>query len=36
MSVGYKAVQWNRQKIVYDAILIACVAEGAGVSESGE
>ena len=26
MSVGYKAVQWNRQKFVYDAILVACVA----------
>jgi nitrite reductase/ring-hydroxylating ferredoxin subunit/DMSO/TMAO reductase YedYZ heme-binding membrane subunit len=26
MSVGFKAVQWNRQKIVYDAILLAGVA----------
>ena len=25
MSVGFKAVQWNRRKIVYDAILIAAV-----------
>ncbi len=26
MSHGFRAVQWNRDKIVYDAILIACVA----------
>jgi nitrite reductase/ring-hydroxylating ferredoxin subunit/DMSO/TMAO reductase YedYZ heme-binding membrane subunit len=26
MSAGFQAVQWNRDKIVYDAILIACVA----------
>jgi nitrite reductase/ring-hydroxylating ferredoxin subunit/DMSO/TMAO reductase YedYZ heme-binding membrane subunit len=26
MSVGFQAVQWNRQKIVYDAILLAGVA----------
>ena len=26
MSVGFKAVQWNRQKIVYDATLLAGVA----------
>ena len=26
MSVGFRAVQWNRDKIVYDAILIAAVA----------
>jgi nitrite reductase/ring-hydroxylating ferredoxin subunit/DMSO/TMAO reductase YedYZ heme-binding membrane subunit len=26
MSVGFKAVQWNQRKLVYDAILIACVA----------
>jgi len=26
MSVGFKAVQWNRRKIIYDAILIAGVA----------
>jgi nitrite reductase/ring-hydroxylating ferredoxin subunit/DMSO/TMAO reductase YedYZ heme-binding membrane subunit len=26
MSVGFKAVQWNRQKYVYDAILLAGVA----------
>ena len=26
MSVGFRAVQWNRQKLVYDAILIAAVA----------
>lgn len=25
MSVGYKAVQWNRQKIIYDAILLCSV-----------
>jgi nitrite reductase/ring-hydroxylating ferredoxin subunit/DMSO/TMAO reductase YedYZ heme-binding membrane subunit len=25
MSVGLRAVQWNRDKIVYDAILIVCV-----------
>jgi nitrite reductase/ring-hydroxylating ferredoxin subunit/DMSO/TMAO reductase YedYZ heme-binding membrane subunit len=25
MSVGFKAVQWNRQKLIYDAILIAGV-----------
>jgi nitrite reductase/ring-hydroxylating ferredoxin subunit/DMSO/TMAO reductase YedYZ heme-binding membrane subunit len=26
MSVALRAVQWNRSKIVYDAILLACVA----------
>ena len=26
MSVGFQAVQWNRQKFVYDAILVAGVA----------
>lgn len=26
MSVGFQAVQWNRKKIVYDAILLGCVA----------
>jgi nitrite reductase/ring-hydroxylating ferredoxin subunit/DMSO/TMAO reductase YedYZ heme-binding membrane subunit len=26
MSAGFKAVQWNRRKIVYDAILVAGVA----------
>ena len=26
MSTGFQAVQWNRDKIVYDAILLACVA----------
>jgi DMSO/TMAO reductase YedYZ heme-binding membrane subunit/nitrite reductase/ring-hydroxylating ferredoxin subunit len=26
MSVGFRAVQWNRQKLVYDAFLIAAVA----------
>jgi len=26
MSVGFRAVRWNRQKLVYDAILIAGVA----------
>jgi nitrite reductase/ring-hydroxylating ferredoxin subunit/DMSO/TMAO reductase YedYZ heme-binding membrane subunit len=25
MSVGFRAVQWNRDKIVYDAVLLACV-----------
>jgi DMSO/TMAO reductase YedYZ heme-binding membrane subunit len=25
MSVGYCAVQWNRAKIIYDAILLACI-----------
>jgi nitrite reductase/ring-hydroxylating ferredoxin subunit/DMSO/TMAO reductase YedYZ heme-binding membrane subunit len=25
MSVGFCAVQWNRRKLIYDAILIACV-----------
>ena len=25
MSIGFRAVQWNRDKIVYDAILIVCV-----------
>jgi len=24
MSVGLRAVQWNRQKLVYDAILLVC------------
>jgi nitrite reductase/ring-hydroxylating ferredoxin subunit/DMSO/TMAO reductase YedYZ heme-binding membrane subunit len=26
MSVGFRAVQWNRQKFIYDAILLAAVA----------
>ena len=26
MSVAYRAVQWNRQKIIYDAVLLAGVA----------
>ena len=26
MSVGFKAVQWNRDKLVYDAVLLAGVA----------
>jgi nitrite reductase/ring-hydroxylating ferredoxin subunit/DMSO/TMAO reductase YedYZ heme-binding membrane subunit len=26
MSTGFRAVQWNRQKIVYDAVLVAGVA----------
>ena len=26
MSVGFRAVQWNRDKLVYDGILIAAVA----------
>lgn len=26
MSVSYKAIQWNRQKIIYDLILLATVA----------
>ena len=25
MSVGYQAIQWNRQKIIYDAILLSSV-----------
>jgi nitrite reductase/ring-hydroxylating ferredoxin subunit/DMSO/TMAO reductase YedYZ heme-binding membrane subunit len=25
MSVGFRAVQWNRAKLVYDAVLIVCV-----------
>ena len=25
MSAGFKAVQWNRRKLVYDAILLGCV-----------
>lgn len=31
MSVGFKAVQWNRDKIVYDVILVACVALYLGI-----
>ena len=26
MSAGFRAVQWNRAKLVYDAILVAAVA----------
>jgi nitrite reductase/ring-hydroxylating ferredoxin subunit/DMSO/TMAO reductase YedYZ heme-binding membrane subunit len=26
MSVGFRAVQWNRRKLVYDAVLLAAVA----------
>ena len=26
MSVGYRAVQWNRAKIVYDAVLVTAAA----------
>ncbi|HEY1504044.1 MAG TPA: Rieske 2Fe-2S domain-containing protein [Stellaceae bacterium] len=26
MSTGYRAVQWNRQKIVYDAVMLASIA----------
>ena len=26
MSAGYRAVQWNRQKLVYDAIMLGGVA----------
>jgi len=26
MSVGYQAIQWNRQKVIYDAILLSTVA----------
>ena len=26
MSVGFQAVQWNRTKLIYDAILIGCVS----------
>ena len=25
MSVGFKAAQWNRRKLIYDGILIACI-----------
>ena len=25
MSAGFKAVQWNRRKLIYDAILLGCV-----------
>jgi nitrite reductase/ring-hydroxylating ferredoxin subunit/DMSO/TMAO reductase YedYZ heme-binding membrane subunit len=32
VSVGFKAVQWNRQKIVYDAILVAGVVLFIGTS----
>jgi nitrite reductase/ring-hydroxylating ferredoxin subunit/DMSO/TMAO reductase YedYZ heme-binding membrane subunit len=31
MSVGFRAVQWNRDKIVYDAILLAGVAGFIGI-----
>ena len=27
MSVGFRAVQWNRDKLVYDGILLCAVAE---------
>ena len=26
MSVGFKAVQWNRKKFLYDGVLLAAVA----------
>jgi hypothetical protein len=26
MSTGYRAVQWNRQKIVYDVVMLGGVA----------
>jgi hypothetical protein len=26
MSAGFKAVQWNTRKLVYDVILLGCVA----------
>jgi len=26
MSAGFRAVQWNRDKLIYDAILVLCVA----------
>jgi len=26
MSVGFRAVQWNRAKLVYDGILLVAVA----------
>ncbi len=26
MSVGFRAVQWNRDKLVYDGVLLAAVA----------
>jgi nitrite reductase/ring-hydroxylating ferredoxin subunit/DMSO/TMAO reductase YedYZ heme-binding membrane subunit len=31
MSVGYRAVQWNRAKLVYDAVLVAAVALYIGI-----
>lgn len=31
MSVGFKAVQWNRDKLIYDAILLAGVALFIGI-----
>lgn len=31
MSVGFRAVQWNRDKIVYDAILLLAVAAFIGI-----
>lgn len=31
MSAGFRAVQWNRTKLVYDAILLACVTLFIGV-----
>src|SRR5215813_2941305 len=31
MSVGFRAVQWNRTKIVYDAIMVTAVALYIGV-----
>lgn len=31
MSAGFRAVQWNRDKIIYDAILLAAVASFIGI-----
>jgi nitrite reductase/ring-hydroxylating ferredoxin subunit/DMSO/TMAO reductase YedYZ heme-binding membrane subunit len=31
MSVAFRAVQWNRRKIVYDAVLLGCVALYIGI-----
>src|SRR5262245_38701197 len=31
MSVGFRAVQWNRAKVIYDAILLAAVVVFIGV-----
>ena len=35
MSAGFRAVQWNRAKLVYDAILLAGVALYRHLSDPG-